>query len=194
MRWLYSTLDLSANLARALDGCRGLRGMNAALTGVAYMLIAMASAVGAWHYDLSATLEFSNAAANVLIPSLPASVAAYASIILLALTLAPSLVQLFGSRIAASGVRVSQGLLWAVIVFDLVTDWKPVWETMAAVEHHFDALGPLGTPLFLIARILLLAMGSIGFEMCTIIFSVCSIACFIVATATGLGRQGGVSE
>jgi hypothetical protein len=180
LNWFLRAIDLSDNLEAALEAIRPLRGLNAIATGVAFLLISAGLVPLVWYFDIGATIEWGQTTWYLILPSLPHSVAVWASVILLALTMLPSIIELFGAKLARAGIIVAQGAVYGFSLFDAVTDFPRVAAFMESYRHLFDAFGPFAFLAFLAGRIGMLFMASFGFEMLLIISSICGVVLLIV--------------
>lgn len=176
MNWFLDSIDLSANLERGLNAVRGITGLAALILGGALTLICVALLPLVWYFDIDATLMASDAALNTIMPSLPIEVAGMAAFITLGLTLMPTMIELFGARFAAVGIRVAAALVYLFSAFDMLTDWPRVVEFCATFRERFDGMGPLAGVGFWLFRLLFLFLASFGFELLLIVFGVCALA------------------
>lgn len=176
MNWFLDAIDLSANIERGLTAVRGIRGLPALILGGALTLICVALLPLVWYFDIDATLMASDAALGVIMPSLPYEVASMAALVTLGLTLLPTLVELFGARFAAVGIRVASALVYLFSAFDMLTDWPRVVEFCAAFRDRFDGMGMAAGLGFWLFRLLFLFLASFGFELLLVVFAVCALA------------------
>jgi hypothetical protein len=188
MHSFWSAIDVSDNLQKSLAAIRGIRGLNAAilaaaLGGVSYGLFWLV-----WYFDVGATLDWTQTAVGIVAPSIPASMAGAAGALVLAITLLPTLIELFTARFAREGIIAAGGLVFAFSLFDMITDWPRVVVFMDAYAGAFDRLGFLRWPVFHITRLLWLFMASFGFELLFIVFAVTAFA--LLLQAKGAGRHG----
>lgn len=179
MKAFLDSIDLSTNISRGLMAIRGIVGLNALILAGALSLICVALAPMIWYFDLDATLYATDVATSVILPSLPYEWASAAGFIALALTLLPTLVELFGARFAQVGIRVAAGLVYLFSVFDAVTDWPRVAEFCAAYRDYFDGLGLAAGLAFWAFRALFLFLATFGFELLFVVFAVCALALFV---------------
>lgn len=179
MNAFLDSIDLSENIARGLAAIRGIRGLPALILGIALSLICVALAPLIWYFDIDSTLRATDVAVNTIVPTIPYEYVATASLVALGLTLMPTLVEMFGARFAAVGIRVAAGLVYFFSVFDAITDWPRVHEFMEAYRVSFDGLGWFAGIAFWVVRALFLFMATFGFELLFVVFAVCALALVI---------------
>lgn len=170
---VLDTLDLGDNLQRALASVRHMRGGEARGLGVALLAITAGLLPLVWYFDVQPTMDWIGAAAPSLISALPGELALLAPIVGIALYLLPTLFEVALPRLAAAGFRFAEILAYAASVFDATTDWPRVVQVMDAAHPRFQAFGWFGEPAWYLARLLLLAFGTIGFELVFVICLVC---------------------
>lgn len=201
MRALYAfwdAIDVSENIARGLTAVRGVRGLNAIVLALALGIINYGLFWLILTFDIGATLEWTDEAAKSVDRALgsstiPLEVASAAGYVVLALTLLPTLVELFGARFAKVGIAFASGLVFAFSLFDMITDWPRVAEFFDSFRGAAEEAGIIGWALFYVLRIGWLFMASFGFEALFIIFSVCILALLLQSKDSG-GRGRVVAE
>lgn len=185
MNWFLDSIDLSANIERGLAAVRGVRGLTALILAGALTLICLALVPLVWYFDIDATMMASDQALNTIMPTLPYEVMGMVSFIVLGLTLMPTLVELFGARFAAVGIRVAAALVYLFSAFDMLTDWPRVVEFCEAFRSRFDGMGVFAGIGFWAFRLLFLFLASFGFELLLVVFAVCALALFL----NGMSKQ-----
>lgn len=176
MRGFLSAIDLSDNLGRSLQAIRGIRGIHAYILSIALLIICIALWPLLWYFDIESTLQWTDRAAKQLAPTLGPSLIEYLDWFTLAITILPTMIELFGSRFARVGIRMAGILVYALSLFDMITDRPRAW---AFVESYQDALVGLGAfqgPVELMLKVLFLFLSSFGFELLFIIFAITAIA------------------
>lgn len=184
---VLDTLDLGDNLQKALGSVRHLRGGEARGLGAALLAIAAGLLPLVWYFDIQPTMDWISAAAPSLLAALPGELALLAPVIGIALYLLPTLFEVALPRLAAAGFRFAEVLAYGASVFDATTDWPRVVQVMDAARPRFEAFGTLGGPAWYLSRLLLLAFGTIGFEL---VFVVC-LVCGAVLVVNGFRGTGG---
>ena len=190
MERFLSIIDISDNLARTLQAVRGIRG-SAALFYLLFFVLPMlvVTSVLSWVFDVQATLIAGEGARNwiaerFLITSgwldiLPAFA--------LAITLAPTLFEMGGALFARAGIVVAQWAVYALCLFDIVTDAPVTSEFLMTYAPAFDALpAGLSTVAYWSVFTLWLGLASYGFELLTVCLFVASIVLILNA---GAGRR-----
>lgn len=119
-----------------------------------------------------------------------------AAFITLGLTLLPTLVELFGARFAAVGIRVAAALVYLFSAFDMLTDWPRVVEFCGTFRERFDGMGILAGIGFWLFRMLFLFLASFGFELLLVVFAVCALALLLggMSKQAAPARSGGHAE
>lgn len=195
----WDAIDVSANIRRGLVAVHGVGGLPAlilmlALGGINYGLFWLV-----WTFDISSTLDWSNTAAETIAAMTDtASVAVvgqYAGYVVLALTLMPTLVELFGSIFAKQQIVFASALVFTFSLFDMITDWPRVVQFFDAFTGAAERGGPLGWLAFYMLRIGWLFMASFGFEALLVVFGVCMVALLLqFATGARGGRMARGTE
>ena len=179
MNWFFDSIDLSANIQRGLTAVRGVIGLPAYILGGALTLICVGLLPLVWFFDIDATLTAADSGINFIASSLPAQAAGAMSLVVLSLTLMPTLIELFGSRFAMANIRLAAALVYLFSAFDMITDWPRVRDFTASYQFAFNDLGFFATPVFFVFRLFFLFMASFGFEMLLVVFAVCALVLFI---------------
>lgn len=179
MNPILDTADLGLNMDRALGAVRGLRGGAARTLGAILLAIGAAIAPFAWYYDVQPTVGVMEQASGQVLGALPAALAVVAPMLGILLHLLPTLLEVGLPRLAAAGVKVASMLAYAAAVFDAVTDWPRVVETMDAAWPMFASFGSFAGPAWFVCRIGLLALATIGFELALTICIVCGAICLV---------------
>jgi hypothetical protein len=185
VNWFLDAIDLSSNIERGLAAVRGVRGLPALILGAALSLICVALLPLVWYFDIDATLMASDSALGIVLPSLPVEAVGMAAFITLGLTLLPTLVELFGARFAAVGIRVASALVYLFSAFDMLTDWPRVVEFCGVFRERFDGMGFAAGLGFWLFRLLFLFLASFGFELLLVVFAVCALALLLNGAAGG---------
>lgn len=191
MYWFFDTIDLGANLRRALNAVHGITGLPALILAVALTLVCVALAPLIWYFDIGATLTWTDKAITFLRPTMPTQLLLYGEIITLSITALPTLVELFTARFALAGIAAFKGLIYACSLFDAITDYPRVDAFLTQFQPQIDQLGLLAGPAWLLARVVWLFMASFGFEVVFVLAAVCALVLYINA---GVGHRSlGVS-
>jgi hypothetical protein len=164
-------LDLGDNVQRSLANLSGIRGAAALVLAIALAALDIVFWALAWHFDFQPTIAATSAFAAHILPSLPGDVAQYTGAIAILFTLTPMLMEFSLPRLAAAGFRVATYAIYLVSIFDAITDWPNV---VAVVSRSgFDQFGILAWPAFYLARLVLLAFATHGFELLAVVIAVC---------------------
>jgi hypothetical protein len=194
MQQFFSWIDLSDNLSRALAAVRGIHGPGAYVLATALALITYFLAMLAWYFDIGATWDWAQPAVTTLSQYIPGEfnpqVVTGVSALLLLVTVAPTLIELFTARFAVT-IPAAAALVFSLCLFDAVTDYPRVAEFLQAYKAQgvFDSLGILALPVYAIAHPLLLFMASFGFELLTIVFGFTALV-LVAPRRKGKKRKG----
>jgi hypothetical protein len=168
-------LDLGEALRRSCASVRGMHGTEARIKGLALLAVAAGLTPLVWYFDVQPTANWIGGASGNLLASLPAALALAAPLFGVLLHLLPTLFE----TVLPRGVIFADWLTYGAAAFDATTDWPRVRDTMEAAWSHFAAFGPLQGAAWHIARILLLAMATIGFEIIWVVCVVCGFMLLI---------------
>jgi hypothetical protein len=172
---LLDTADLGLNLDRALSAVRGLRGGAARILGLVFVAIVLALLPFVWYFDVEPTVDWLNTASAPALASLPAALALLAPAIGILINFLPTLFEFALPRLAAAGVRVAALLSYGAALFDATTDWPRVAQTMDAGWERFATFGQLAAPLWYLARVGLLFLATLGFELAITLCAACAV-------------------
>lgn len=192
----FDWLDLGGNLQRALRGVRAMRGGEARVLALVLFGICGGLAYLCWRFDIRPTLEWSRlhmpdllrvcadptvtaCPDDTKISALPESILVAGPALGVLLTFLPTLAEHGMSRLAATGFRAAGIFVYAVSLFDAITDWPSVVAFMEPQRAWFASFGWLGYPLFYLARLGMLLMATSGFEMLFVVCLVCAIVLLI---------------
>lgn len=193
MHRFWDAIDISTNIRRGLTAIRGVTGLPALVLMVALGFINYGLFWLVWAFDIGSTLNWSSRAAeqiNAMVGgSAGAEIGQYAGYVVLSITLLPTLVELFGSIFAKAQIVFASGLVFALSLFDMLTDWPMVVQFFDSFTDAADSGGAFGWLAFYLMRILWLFMASFGFEALLVVFSVCMVA--LLFQFGGSARRGG---
>lgn len=149
MEKFWDAIDLGENLGRCLGVVRGYSGLQAAVMAFVTAMLAITTGALAWRFDIMSTITAMDRLVGTVVPSLPDRVAGYATLVVFALTLAPTLMELGGAAFARSGATPFQWMVIVLSIFDLFTDAP---ETTAFVNQaDWSVFGLFEWPAYAIA-------------------------------------------
>jgi hypothetical protein len=169
-------IDLSLNIQRGIQAIRGVTGGVAAMMAVGLTILACGLAPLVWYFDLSATLDYADPLIRELSPTLPPTLVAFSSFVILAVTLLPTVVELLLPRIGAK-VQAAALLVFVFSGVDAVTDWPRVVTTMAVYRGGFEPWGLPGLVLWYALYPLLLLFSTFLFEL---LFVLCVVLILVL--------------
>ena len=184
MRDITSAIDLTA----AIRACKpyvdslspGLAAMNAA----AFSALAVVFGMLAWYFDFDSTLTFLDPFALELANTLPLSLAALVPLFGFLLTVSPTITELFLPAIAR--VKLVAVLLYAVVIFDALTDYPRVETFLLFYEPSSDWIE---YALWQAAHAVGLLFATLGFEFLFALCAVTTLMC-VVRAFTGSVVRG----
>jgi hypothetical protein len=178
MKWFFELIDLSTNLDRGLGVVRNLYGLSALVMGIALLGISVGLAPLVWFLDIDSTLDYAAPALNQVLPTLPSWALPYSVLMVFALTMLPTLIELFTAKFAMQ-IKGAAFLVYGFAILDAVTDYPRVKMLMDAYKVYFDGLGMLGKPLWWLMHPIGLLLASFVFEVLVVVFSICAFVCFV---------------
>lgn len=185
LMWFWDLIDISANMKRVEDQARRITSGTLG-HAIVMAVLALISFALAWTFDFESTLIGMSTLRETVLPNLPSSLIKFSIYISLALTLAPTLIELFTSAYAKADVKVMQIYVIAFTGFDLITDIPRAKAFTDQMQAHFDQMGPLFDLLGYWAFFLFwLFLSTIGFELGLILFGY--LAILFTLKATGIG-------
>lgn len=174
----WDSIDTTENIKRALYAIRGIRGLAALVLIVPMILMVLALAALSYHFDIHSTMVWTEKSVSQVAASTPSRLVSMIGYIVVALTVLPTLVELFLGKFAIHGIRFAQVLVFGMALFDMITDWPAVVAFFDGYKEVFDQLGILSVPAFYLIRLVWLFLASFGFESLTIVLSVVVLALF----------------
>lgn len=181
-RLLYSfwnLIDISDNINRAIKVVSGIRGTAATVMLLALVVLDYNLFWLMLYFDLGATAEWSQKASELILPVLPQDLIKYTSYLVVALTLLPTLAEMFSAAFARAGIIFAQGLIFSMTLFDAITDWPRVVTFCEVFRPIFAEMGQLSGFILIAFRTTWLFMATFGFEMLFVVFAVCLPRLFI---------------
>jgi|SRR5215216_5494699 len=169
----WDLIDISENLHKVARGvARTPNGLNSAIHLPA-MLIAMVFFGGlAWFFDFQSTILGMQTLQELVVPSLPLQAAKLTQLIVLSLSLGPTIIELFTAGFAKEDVKIVQATIIGMSLFDLITDIPrtyafalQLWPQLDLLPWYLSYLSFWGFFFFW------LFMSTFGFEVLTIIFA-----------------------
>lgn len=189
----YDFIDVNSNIERAEYVARRIGNGFHAFVNFVVMVVLLLFAIGlAWHFDFHSTYSAMEALINQVVSGLPvwligernpatgvtvaSSAAVIVAIVTAAITVAPTLMEIFTSNLARANILVIKVFVLGFSAFDVITDIPTTKAWIATWQPSFDALGPiLGFVAYWIAFFVWLAMATIGFQLSVVIFAYLTI-------------------
>lgn len=180
MRWFFELIDLSTNLERGLHIVHNLYGLPALVMGVALTMVTVGLLPLVWFLDIDSTLDYAGPALQQVLPVLPDWALPYSVVLVFALTMLPTFIELFTARFAVY-IRGAAFLVYGFAILDAVTDYPRVKLVLDAYKIYFDGMGIVGVVLYWIMHPIGLLLASFVFEVLVVVFAICAVMCFIQA-------------
>src|SRR5262245_49972036 len=173
----FDMIDLGENIKRAMRAIRDMTDIAALVTIGPTALLAILFAALAWHFDIQSTWRWSDVAVQKLRPTFVGQFASYLPVLVMTLSMLPTLIELFTVRFARADIALAQWLVYFFVCFDLVTDWPTASDFMDGyvAAGVFSRLGILETPAIWAAKVMWLMFSSFGFEMLAVVFAIATL-------------------
>jgi hypothetical protein len=176
-------LDLSENLERAFKAVRGTTGRSAMISGIAFLAIASICGGLAYYFDLESTYDWLAEARRAVESSYGLVSPQWAVMVGTLVSLFPTLLELFGARLARAGITFIEWLVYAFIVFDFITDLE---RSALFVQTYIDRgallwAGPFAGGLGIAAKLVMTLIASLVMEMAFILFLAAGIVLILNA-------------
>lgn len=131
----------------------------------------------AWYFDMETTLEWAQRIHSQVLRTLAESALVYAPMILMIITVFPTVIRQTLSRASKERMMVAALLIFCLALFDIRTDWPRVRDFCAALYDLFDVFGPLQYIVWWIFRIFWLFMATDGFQILFVVCTAGAILC-----------------
>lgn len=166
-----SMIDLSTNIQKGVRVLNGISAGVAAIMIVGLTLVCSGIFPLLWYFDIDSTLGYAVPLIEKLLPSLPSELAVVSGVVVLSITLLPTIVEIFLPSLGTQ-IKSIAFLVFGFIVGDALTDWPRVRTVMDVYRPKFDGYGLIGTVLWYPCHAGLLLFATILFE---VIFAVCFV-------------------
>jgi len=168
----WDTIDISENLHRASRSVsRTPNGLNSAIHLPAMIFGFIFFASFAWFFDFQSTIVGMQSFQDLLVPSLPSQATKLTTLIVFALSLGPTIIELFTAGMAKENIKIVQITIIGMSLFDMITDIPrayafslQLWPQLDLLPWYFSYLSFWGFFFFW------LFMSTFGFEVLTVIF------------------------
>lgn len=179
--WLWDMIDISENMGRIEDWVFTIsNGFSSALHLGVFAVLAVAAGALTWYFDLESTIIGMSGVTNVVVPSLPGQVTHLASYVILAITLMPTLLELFTSGMAKFNIKIVQIAIILFTLFDMVTDIPRSYQLAMGMWPQIQAMGWGVSHLTFWSYFLgWLFFATLGFELGFVIFAYASLLFFL---------------
>lgn len=164
--WFWDCIDISENMVRVEKKSREhVNGLGAWWNVAAMLTLTLFSLVLAWKFDFESTLIGMSTLRDTVLTDLPASVLKFSTFIVVALTIAPTVIELFTGAFARADVKIMQLYVIGFTGFDLVTDIPRAMTFTNQMQANFDLLGALSGIGYWAFFLVWLFFATIGFEL-----------------------------
>lgn len=190
--WFWDLIDISDNMRRCETAARRHNnGLTAWANFVAMLVLTIVAFALAWKFDFESTLIGMSSLKDTVLEGLPSSVLKFSYFIILALTVAPTVVEMFTGAFAKADVKIMQVYVVAFTIFDLITDIPRVTMFVNQNQSSIDLLGPLSGIGYWIFFMLWLFLATIGFELGLVLTGYLAIIYFFKGLAGDEPVRGG---
>lgn len=190
--WFWDMIDISDNMRRVEMAARKHNNGLTAWANFGAMLVMTVVALAlAWKFDFESTLIGMSSLQDTVLEGLPSSVLKFSYFIILALTIAPTIVELFTGAFARADVKIMQVYVIAFTIFDLITDIPRVTMFINQHQSSVDLLGVFSGIGYWIFFILWLFLATIGFELGLVLTGYLAIIYFFKGLAGDEPVRGG---
>lgn len=164
--WFWDMIDISENIKRAERTARGhSNGLGAWMNAVAMAILTIVAFSLAYKFDFESTFIGMSTLRSVVLTDLPASVLKFSTWIIIALTIAPTVIELFTAAYAKADVKIMQIYIMGFTGFDLITDIPRALTFTNQLQANFDQLGAFSGLAYWAFFIVWLFLSTIGFEL-----------------------------
>lgn len=197
--WFWDCIDISENIKRAKMTARGHgNGMEAWMNAGAMVVLTMIALALAWKFDFESTLIGMSTLRDTVLDGLPASVLKFSTYLVVAITVAPTIIELFTAAFAKADIKIIQVLIIAFTGFDLITDIPRAMTFTNQLQANFDQLGVLSFFAYWAFFLFWLFLSTIGFELVMVIFGYLTLVYVIKGlsgdTAPARGFKSGMGK
>lgn len=168
----WDLIDISDNLKRAERAARQVdNGLTSLVNMVAMIILVAVTGALAWKFDFESTMIGLGTLQGILLEGLPSSLVKFSSWLVFAITIAPTVIELFTAAYAKFDVKIIQIYVIAFTGFDLITDIPRAKGFTDQLQAHFDQLGVFSGLGYWIFFFFWLFLSTIGFELSLVIFA-----------------------
>lgn len=194
--YLWDMIDISENLRRVERWVRGVDNGLTSLFHAAGMLgLFLVAVTLAWTFDIKSTLNGLATVREFVIPSLPEQVLRFTTIVVVALTFAPTLMELLTAGMAKENIKIIQIAIIGFTFFDLVTDIPVTYSFAMALWPNFELLAwGVSHVSFWIFFFVALLFSTLGFELASVLFGYALIAFIFKSIGVSATQQVRVQQ
>ncbi len=168
----WDTIDISENLHKVSRSiAKTPNGLNSAIHLPAMLLGIAFFGSFAWFFDFQSTIIGMQTFKELVVPSLPEQAAKLTGLIILSLSLGPTVIELFTAGMAKENVKMVQLTIIGMSLFDLITDIPRAYAFSLQLWPQLDLLPwYLSYVSFYAFFFFWLFMSTFGFEVLLVIF------------------------
>lgn len=185
MKKLLELMDVSVSLTRAFAWAKSVRGPEAGILALWFLLLDLVFGWLCWYFDIESTLIWARGVQPTVMSGLSEQLLIWAPAILLLIALVPTLMRQSLARLGAT-VPLIAGLLFVVGMFDVQTDWPrtAAFFDLPVVWNVFGWAGPAQGLIWALARLVFLFFATDGFEVIFVVSCACTVMLAMQAGAT----------
>lgn len=176
MKKLLELMDVSTALTSAVSWAKTVRGPEAGVLAVWFLLVDLIMGWLCWHFDIESTMVWAKGVQPTIMHSLSEQVLLWAPFILVLIALVPTLMRQSLAGLA-SKVQLVAGLLFIVGMFDVQTDFPTTkaFFDLPVVWNIFGWAGPAQGLVWAASRLIFLFFATDGFEIIFIVSCACTV-------------------
>lgn len=173
----WNAIDISENMNRAKPTIRGVdKGVFSWVFIAAFIFLAIGTGSLAYFFDIRSTWDATENFRVLVQADLPELAGTLLALVVLALTLMPTLMEIFTAALAKAQIKVMQLSIVGLCIFDAVTDMPRVTLLLSAYNDYFNQLPiVIKEVVYASAYIAFLFLATFGFELMTVLFVYCAV-------------------
>lgn len=185
MKKLLELMDVSTALVSAVGWAKSIKGAEAGILAVWFLLIDLIMGWLCWYFDIESTMIWARGVQPTIMGSLSEQFLLWAPAILVLIALVPTLLRQSLAKLAGR-LQLIAALLFLVGLFDVQTDWPrtAAFFNLDVVWNVFGWAGPAQGLIWALARLVFLFFATDGFEVIFVVSCACTVMLAMQAGAT----------
>lgn len=185
MKKLLELMDISTALVSAVSWAKSVKGPEAGILAVWFLLIDLIMGWLCWYFDIESTMIWARGVQPTIMGSLSEQLLLWGPAILVLIALVPTLLRQSLAKLAGR-LQLIAALLFLVGLFDVQTDWPrtAAFFNLDVVWNVFSWAGPAQGIVWALARLVFLFFATDGFEVIFVVSCACTLMLAMQAGAT----------